>query len=203
MRLQVIHSHWLKRPSPHMQCYKRTAHTSSFDFANELRIKVQTRRRRRNRAPLARKNALVSLAVIRIGRTVDVRGKRYIAPSLEEFKNRPWKLGAPQVVLAPEDAYNTPRCCHLQPLADGFAGTEVHQGFAVRDGSLEEHFDAASRGLGPHKTRRDNPCVVENQEVPGAKEVREVTHGAIADFLGTGLQRDACRVQPGIRARQL
>jgi hypothetical protein len=95
MRFQIVDSHWLERACTHMQCYKGAAHTSRLDLANELRIKVQTRGRRGNCTPLTGKNTLVSLAVIGVGRTVDVRWKRYIAPCLKEFKRRPGKFDTP------------------------------------------------------------------------------------------------------------
>jgi hypothetical protein len=165
-----------------MQCYKGAAHASRFDLANELRIKVQTRCRCGNRTPLAGKNALIPLAVIRVGRSMNVRWKRYIAPFLEEFERRPGKFDTPQVVLSPEDAHNTPGSCHLKPLADGLAGTELHESFAFRDDALEEDFDAAPRRFGPYETCRDNLCVVEYKEVAPAQEAGEIAHGAIAHF---------------------
>jgi hypothetical protein len=95
MRVQIVHSHWLERTRTHMQCYKGATHTSRLDLANELRIKVQARSRRGNCTALTGKNTLVSLAVIRVGCTVDIRWKRYITPCLEEFKRRPGKFDTP------------------------------------------------------------------------------------------------------------
>src|ERR1700730_1830510 len=89
VRLQIVGSHWLKRPRTHMQCYEGAVHPECLYLSNELRIKVQASCRRSHCTAFTRKDALITFAVIGIGRTVNVRWKRYIAPLLEEFQRRP------------------------------------------------------------------------------------------------------------------
>jgi hypothetical protein len=146
MRIQIIHPHRLKRPCAHVQCYKSAVYAHRFNVANEPGIEVQTRRGRGDCTPLASENTLVALAVIRVGGSVNVRWKRYIAPPLEEFKRRPRKFDTPKVILPTEDSHDSACSRHFEPVADGLAGTQLHERlvFYFRDDTLEEDFDAAA-----------------------------------------------------------
>jgi hypothetical protein len=149
-------------------------------LSNEPRIKVQTSCRRGNRTALTREDTLIPLAVIGISRTVNVRRKGYIAPLLEEFKRRAGKFDTPQVALTTEHAHNASCRCHLEPLAYWFACAQLYNSLSWLDDTLQEYLHATAGWLRPHEPRCDDFRIVENEEIAGTQEAREVAHGAIA-----------------------
>jgi hypothetical protein len=187
VRLQIVGSHWLKRPRTHVQCYEGAVHTESLYLSNELRIKVQASCGRSNCTPFTRKDTLITLAVIGISRTVNVRWKRYIAPLLEEFKRRPGKFDAPQVVLTTEDAHHASCRCHFEPFAYRFACTQLYNSLFGPDDTLQEYLHAAAGRLRPHEPRCNDLRVIENEEIARTQEAGEVAHGAVAR-VGTAIR---------------
>ena len=180
VRPQIIGAHRLKRPRTDVQCYKGAAHTPRLYFPNKLRIEVQTRCGRSNGTPFARKDTLITLPVIGISCTVNVRWKRYIAPLLEEFKRRPGKSDAPQIILTTEDPHDAPCSRHLKAFAYRFACAQLYNSLFGPDDSLQEDLHATAGRFRPQEPRRNHFRVVENKEIAGAQEAWEVAYGAVA-----------------------
>ena len=120
-----------------------------FNLPNQLLIKMQTGCGRRNRPALAGKNTLISLAVIRVSRAMNVWRQGHIAILLEKFKRRPRESNAPQVVQTAENPYDATRCRYFKAFSNWFACAQLYNSLVSCDDTLQEYFDAAARRLCP------------------------------------------------------
>ena len=137
-------------------------------------IEMQAGGGRRDRAAVARKHALVALAVLRLPRRA---GYRAAAARRRESRRTPAPRPACAPATGPAAAPGSAprrRPSRFPARPDRLAGAQLHQRGAVREDALEEHLDATAGGLGPHHPRRDHARVVEDQQVARLQQTREV-----------------------------
>ncbi len=190
VRLQIVSANRLKSPRPDMQRNKRAAHTPRCDFIGQHAIEMEAGRRRCNRTVVAGEDALVPLAIVRIRRAMDIGGQRHLAPGLEEFQGRSGRFDDPQVIPAFDDAHRAARGGNLQSWADGLAGADLSERLRPLQRPLQEDLDASAGGLGAYEAGGNDPGVIENEEIAGAKQCRQLLHVPVAHLSGRAVEHE-------------
>src|SRR5437764_1196757 len=99
MGSDVVGAQRLEGAGPHVQRDPGAVDAALAERLEQRLVEVQTRRGSGDRAGLARKEALVALAVECNGRAANVRRQRHRAEALEEWERRSRKRAAPQLTL--------------------------------------------------------------------------------------------------------
>ena len=85
---EVLLANRLKSTGAHVQGDERAADPVCGERIDQRLIEMKARGRRRDRTKLARKDALITLAVGRLRAPFDVGRQRHLAEALEELKRR-------------------------------------------------------------------------------------------------------------------
>ena len=188
MGSDVVGAQRLEGAGPHVQRDPGAVDAALAERLEQRLVEVQTRRGSGDRAGLARKEALVALAVKSIGHAANVRRQRHRAEALEEFQRRSRKRDAPQLILPRQHPHGTARGAHLEPGADRLAGRELRERLGAREGSLEQNLHATAGGLDAREPRGDHAGVVEHEQVPGLEEPGELAHRAVRERAASSVE---------------
>ena len=131
---------------------------------------MQTGRGRGHRPRLPGKDRLVALPVSRLVGAPDIRGQRHMAVGFQERKDRLVE-GQPEQVALAADPLRERAALQVYPRTRTWclAGPDLGLGRMLSGGPLDEDLHPAAGVLFPENARRNDPGIVENQQVPGVQ----------------------------------
>ncbi len=170
---------------------------------------MQAGRRRRDGARRAREHGLVTLAVARIRRALDVRRQRHFAVLAPKRSGIAIERELDEAVVARVDA-RAPPAVELD-LGAGLrhvARTQLHEHAAGTEKALEQQLDAsAARRALAAKARRQHASVVADEQVARMQEIGQIREPAVvgrpvlpsstSSLLPLRLASGACAISSG------
>ncbi|MNV44906.1 hypothetical protein D3C71_1366840 [compost metagenome] len=186
MFFQIVHADRLEGARAHVQGHVAEIHALVLQRGQQGLIEVQAGGRGGHRADLAREHSLVALAVVHTRLALDVGRQRQPAGMQQPLLQRLGHVELQHIELAIAAQ-------HLG-LATGverdaaarlgrLAGANLRAGLLATEQALDQDLDPAAGGLLPEQTRRDHPRVVEDQQVAGLQQLRQITDMAVIECL--------------------
>ena len=174
--LDVLGPDRLEGAGAHVQRDGRDRGSPLPDLSEHLRIEMQARGRRRDRARAApRRPSGSARRPRRPGTWRDVGRQRHAAAALEHRGDRLGEAHAHEVVLAAEHL-DGDAVADREPMArlERVPGVAERERLALAEDALDEELDAAAGALAAEQARLDDARVVQHQRVARVDQVRQI-----------------------------
>ena len=178
----LLHPYRLEGARPHVQGDEGRFNPFGTNFLEQRLVEVQTRGRRRHGARLLVVDGLVALLVGVLVGTVDIGGQRHVAYGFQDLKHG---AGVQEVDLEQGIVAGAHLCLHLLPIGAAIedkAGAglgrlgraDMGQHAVLVQDALHQHLQLAAAGLLAKHARRNDPGVVEHQQVARVELVQHI-----------------------------
>lgn len=197
MVFQMFRTHGLEGAGTHMQSDVADLNALGLQLRQQRLIEMQTGGWRSHRTGMSGEYSLVTRVIIRIGITLDIGRQGHAAEPVEHGFDRLFGFKAQAVefiIPAKYGQYRAVRQGDTAPRFRGFRGTDLSTHALVGQQTLDQDFNLAAGLLLAVKPCRNDPGIVEDQQVAGLQQFRQITELPI-------LERDITRrhqQQPGI-----
>ena len=197
MVFQIFRAHGLKGAGTHMQGNVSGLYPFGLQPIQQRLIEMQAGGRRRHRTGMTGEYGLVTRVVIRIGITLDIRWQGHAAEPVEQGFDRllGFKAQAVELLVTAEyGQYRTVGQGNRASRLRRFRGADLGAHALVGQKPFNQDFDLAAGLLLAIQACRNHAGVVEDQQVTGLQQVRQLTELPV-------LERGVARrhqQQPGI-----
>ncbi len=176
---QVVLADRLKSTCAHMQGDGCNTHALGAQAIQKIVVEVQARRRCRHGTGHPRIDGLVAVLVLGIGRAPDVWRQRYLAVRVQVLGDGRVEVEQMELAVPIHDVDSVPvpvqGPVRLQRLADAHLAKRPVR---VQD-PLDKHLRPPAGVLPRHQPRLDHPAVVDDEQIVGAEQVRQVDEPAV------------------------
>jgi len=170
MVFQIFRTHGLEGAGAHMQSNVAELYVFGLQLRQDLLVEMQTRRRRRHRAGMAGEYGLIPRIIIRIGITLDVGRQWHLPESIEHGFDRLLGVKTQTVkffLTAKHGQQGTIGQRDTAPRFRGFRGADLGTHALVGQQTFDQDFNLAAGLLLAVKPCRNDPGIVEDQQVAG------------------------------------
>ena len=193
--------HRLERPRADVQRDVRKRDAGSGKRGEHRLIEMQTRRRRGDRARVARVYRLIARFIVGAGGTLDIRRKGHGAVLVEVLADRHRTVESQleeSIAPARHHCVRAPRKVDHPTDARRVTRTKLKERLPRTGDPLEQQFDLSAGGLGRPYPRLDHPRVVEDEKVVRCNETGKIGE----DVIGQRFVVDVKQPTAGARGRR-
>ena len=186
---QLVHAHRLERAGADVQRDVAAVDAARLQGVQQRLVEVQAGGRRGHRAGLAREHRLVARVVVRPSFAMDVGRQRQATGVLQPGLERLVDVEGQAIELALASEHFGVAAGIQRDAAAGLrrlARAHLRPRLVPGQQAFDEDLDAPAAGLRAVQAGRDHARVVEDQQVAGLQQVRQVADAGIAQGRGRG-----------------
>ncbi len=182
--VELVHPHRLEGAGAHMQGDVAELHPALAQARQQRLVEVQPGGGRGDRADFAREHGLIALAVFDTRLAADIGRQRQAASLEQPVLQRGRDLETQQIELAIAAQHLGLAAGIERDHAAGLgrlAGADLYARLALAKQALDQDLHSPAAGLLPEQARRNDPGVVEDQQIAGLQQLGQIAHLAVAE----------------------